>query len=289
MASRKPDRHKAPPHAPHAPARPDLLVVALAAAGLALATYLTWLKWAGATAAFCLSGSGCDVVQATRYATLLGVPTALWGALLYAAIGVLAALGLTASRWRWAFNLAAAGVGVSIYLTALSVLVIHATCAYCLASAAVTVAILAVLWWRRAGLPGRRASLGSLVAGALAVAVLVPFGAAFIFAMPTQVGGGSEVALARHLKDSGAIMYGAYWCPHCQEQKALFGDAARDLPYVECDPNGVNARPDLCEKAGVKAFPTWVIAGQRREGVLSLSALADASNFRPSTATAPSK
>ena len=70
---------------------------------------------------------------------------------------------------------------------------------------------------------------------------------------------------------------------------SLFGDAARDLPYVECDPNGVNARPDLCEKAGVKAFPTWVIAGQRREGVLSLSALADASNFRPSTATAPSK
>ena len=129
MASRKPDRH-----APAPPVRPDLLVVGLATAGFAVAAYMTWLKWAGATAAFCLSGSGCDVVQSTRYATLLGVPTALWGALLYAAIGVLAALGLTPSRWRWAFNLAAAGVGVSIYLTALSVAVIHATCAYCLAA-----------------------------------------------------------------------------------------------------------------------------------------------------------
>jgi uncharacterized membrane protein/glutaredoxin len=265
------------------------LVVGLAAAGFAVAAYMAWLKWAGANAAFCLSGSGCDVVQSTRYATLLGVPTALWGALLYAAIGALAALGLTPSRWRWAFNLAAAGVGVSIYLTALSVAVIHATCAYCLASTVVMLALLAVLWWRRAGLPGRHAPLGSLVAGALAVAVLVPLGAAFIFAMPSQVGGGSEAALARHLRESGAIMYGAYWCPHCQEQKALFGDAARDLPYVECDPNGVNARPDLCEKAGVKAFPTWVIGGQRREGVQSLSALADASHFQPATAATPSR
>ncbi len=272
-----------------APARPDLLVTGLAAAGFAIAAYMTWLKWAGGSAAFCLSGSGCDIVQSSRYAMLLGVPTALWGAALYAAIGGLAAMGLGPRRWRWAFHLAAAGVGVSVYLTALSVLVIHATCAYCLASTALMLAIFLVLWWRRAALPGRRATIASLVAGGLVVAVLAPFGAAFIFAMPSSAGSGSEAALARHLRESGAVMYGAYWCPHCEEQKALFGDAARDLPYVECDPNGVNARPDLCEKAEVKAFPTWVIGGQRREGVQSLSALADASKFQPTTPPASSR
>jgi glutaredoxin len=149
--------------------------------------------------------------------------------------------------------------------------------------------IFLVLWWRRAALPGRRATIGALVAGGLAVAVLAPFGAAFIFAMPSSAGSGSEAALARHLRESGAVMYGAYWCPHCQEQKALFGDAARDLPYVECDPNGVNGRPDLCEKAGVKAFPTWTIGGQRREGVQSLGALADASKFQPPPPPAASR
>src|SRR5260370_24544419 len=77
---------------------------------------------------------------------LLGVPTALWGAALYGAIGGLAALGLGPRRWRWAFHLAAAGVGVSVYLTALSVLVIHATCAYCLASTGLMLAIFLVLW-----------------------------------------------------------------------------------------------------------------------------------------------
>jgi uncharacterized membrane protein/glutaredoxin len=268
---------------PVAPARPDFLILALAAAGVAIAAYLTWLKWMGGNAAFCLSGSGCDIVQGSRYGTLLGVPTALWGVLLYAAIGALAALGLSASRWTWAFYLAAAGVGIAIYLTAVSVLVIHATCAYCLASGVITVGILLVLLPRRAVLPGRR-KLSALVPGALAAAILAPLGAAFIFAMPAGGGAGFEGALARHLRETGAVMYGAHWCPHCSEQKALFGDAAKDVPYVECAADAVNGRPDLCEKAGVKVFPTWVIGTERREGVQSLSALATLSKFEPQAA-----
>jgi uncharacterized membrane protein/glutaredoxin len=268
---------------PVAPARPDFLILALAAAGVAIAAYLSGLKWMGGNAAFCLSGSGCDIVQGSRYGTLLGVPTALWGVLMYAAIGGLAALGLTAPRWSWAFYLAAAGVGVSIYLTAVSVLVIHATCAYCLASGAIMVAILLVLLRRRADLPGRR-KLSALVPGAVAAAILAPLGAAFIFAMPAGGGAGFEGALARHLRETGAVMYGAHWCPHCSEQKALFGDAAKDVPYVECAADAVNGRPDLCEKAGVKVFPTWVVGTERREGVQSLSALATLSKFEPQAA-----
>jgi uncharacterized membrane protein len=263
-----------------APARPDFLTVGLAAAGFAIAAYLTGLKWMGGNAAFCLSGSGCDVVQASRYGSLLGAPTAFWGVLLYAAIGALAALGLTAPRWTWAFYLAAAGVGFSIYLTAVSVLVIKATCAYCLASGVITVAILLVLLRRHAALPRRR-KFSALVPGALAAAVLVPLGAAFIYAVPAGGGSGFEGALARHLREKGAVMYGAYWCPRCTEQKALFGDAAKDIPYVECAKDGVNGRPDLCEKAGVKAFPTWVMGTERREGVQSLGALSTFSKFEP--------
>src|SRR5258705_8979 len=89
---------------PVAPVRPDFLILGLAAAGFAIAAYLTGLKWMGGNAAFCLSGSGCDIVQGSRYGTLLGVPTALWGVLMYAAIGGLAALGLTARRWSRAFS-----------------------------------------------------------------------------------------------------------------------------------------------------------------------------------------
>ena len=36
------------------------------------------------------------------------------------------------------------------------------------------------------------------------------------------------------LEQKGAKFYGAYWCPHCLEQKALFKGAKSSLPYVEC-------------------------------------------------------
>ena len=39
---------------------------------------------------------------------------------------------------------------------------------------------------------------------------------------------------AKCLGDKGAIFYGAFWCPHCQAQKALFGKSAKLLPYIEC-------------------------------------------------------
>ena len=51
----------------------------------------------------------------------------------------------------------------------------------------------------------------------------------------------------------------------------------------------MNARPDLCEKAGVKAFPTWVVGGQRFEGVQSIGALADASKFQRASPAPPAK
>ena len=66
-------------------------MVGLSAVGVVVAAYLTWLKWGGHGAAFCEAGTGCDLVQASRYATFIGVPTALWGVALYAAIGILAA------------------------------------------------------------------------------------------------------------------------------------------------------------------------------------------------------
>jgi len=57
------------------------------------------------------------------------------------------------------------------------------------------------------------------------------------------------------------------------------------LPYVECDPKGINPRLDLCEKVPVRAYPTWVINGEKYEGVMSLDRLAELSKFRFATTT----
>jgi uncharacterized membrane protein len=270
------------------PARREWLVVLLAVAGVIVSGYLGWLKVRGGNALLCEAGGGCDIVQASRYATILWVPTALWGTLFYIAVGVLAALGLTARRWLATFLLAAAGAGFSLYLTAISLFVIGAACPYCLASAGIALALVAVLAWRRPPAPGRRAPLrwGRVLplGGGAAVAAAV-VGAAVFASYP---GGATayQVGLVQHLAKVNGVMYGAYWCPACKEQKARFGSAAAQIPYVECDPRAAGGRPDLCQAIGVRSFPTWMIAGQRREGVLSLDELARMSGY-PGVGTGP--
>ncbi|MEI6774232.1 MAG: hypothetical protein WCL18_05590 [bacterium] len=39
---------------------------------------------------------------------------------------------------------------------------------------------------------------------------------------------------AQCLTDQGAIMYGSQTCPHCQSQKAMFGESFAKVTYVEC-------------------------------------------------------
>ena len=84
-------------------------------------------------------------------------------------------------------------------------------------------------------------------------------------------------AFASCLTQSGATMYGAYWCPHCANQKSLFGASWSKVNYVECDARGVGGRPDICTRAGIQGYPTWIIKDQRFEGELTLAQLSQAS------------
>lgn len=81
---------------------------------------------------------------------------------------------------------------------------------------------------------------------------------------------------ARCLTQKGVKMYGAYWCPHCAEQKELFDAAFKYAPYVECGVQGNTAKmQQVCTDAGIKHFPTWQFppVGERVEGRLSLDDL----------------
>lgn len=86
--------------------------------------------------------------------------------------------------------------------------------------------------------------------------------------------------LAKYLAQQGMVLYGAYWCPHCKEQKELFGDAAKYLDYVECDAKGENANPDECVAKGIEGYPTWIYNGQKYTGSQSLDKLAQIVGFK---------
>jgi len=74
---------------------------------------------------------------------------------------------------------------------------------------------------------------------------------------------------AKCLSEKGAVMYGASWCSHCNDQKALFGTSSQYLNFVDCEQS-----PDLCSLAGITAFPTWIINGEKHMGAKPLDILA---------------
>jgi uncharacterized membrane protein len=280
--------HDRPPHPL------DNWLLGLAAAGIALTSYLTLVAWFGAHPAFCGAESDCDLVQQSRWATLLGMPIAFWGLLTYALLARLAwRLRTRPGAWRMALTVAGVGAAVSWYLTAVSVLVIEATCAYCLASFGIANALLVLVLLRRPTQMPENAWARSLPLPAGAAVVIV-LGLFLHFSGLFDPAAGPEKpylkALAVHLRDSGARFYGAYWCPTCQKQKALFEASVERLPYVECTPDGRNGVRNFdCVSNDIKDYPTWIIDGRRHTGLIPVDGLAALSGFKGSPESAGKK
>ena len=79
---------------------------------------------------------------------------------------------------------------------------------------------------------------------------------------------------AKCLASKQAKMYGLYWCPHCADQKHMFGASFRYVPYVECAIRGSRELAPECSAAGAKLFPSWQFGAEPpKAGVLSLQEL----------------
>ena len=109
----------------------------------------------------------------------------------------------------------------------------------------------------------------------IAIAIVVAFAAAYYFIRHRQ---NSHLdAFAKCLTAKQAKMYGAFWCPHCDEQKKMFGSSFQYAPYIECGIKGSKGIEPVCTEAGIKRFPTWVFAdGTRVEGEHELVFLGEA-------------
>ena len=265
---------------------PNWALLAISIVGMALTGYLTFTSLTGGSVKGCSAGGGCDAVLSSRWATMFGLPTALWGFLAYAGLAALALVKRVDKHWRYAWTAAFLGVAFSVYLTTVSITVLHATCPYCLTSLSLMLASLALVTYQRpAGLANfkwKRWLMGK-----------VPLAAVFVFALhlqyvvvPTVPESPMARPLADHLTAIGAKFYGASWCEHCQKQKSYFGKSASRLPYVECKAGGPSAPLSIaCTENHIASFPTWVIKDRRVESVLTLSDLAEMSGFKaPPTA-----
>ena len=108
-----------------------IAVGVLALAGAAIAAYLTYAKYADATIA-CSTG-GCETVQSSEYAEILGLPVPVLGLIGY--LGILATTFVAGETARLVgAALALGGLAFSIYLLVVQIVAIGALCQWCLAS-----------------------------------------------------------------------------------------------------------------------------------------------------------
>jgi len=80
---------------------------------------------------------------------------------------------------------------------------------------------------------------------------------------------GEQDTLAQCLTEKGAKMYGTEWCGYCKKQKESFGSSFQYVDYVNCE-----EKPNECQEAGVKGYPTWKINGENYAGLQPLDRLA---------------
>lgn len=123
-------------------------LIALAALGIALAGYLTYLHYSGTTPPCSIKGNPCSQVQKSRYSELAGVPVALIGLLGYIVIlGSL--LAPEDERARFAtMALTLGGLGFSAYLTYREVFTLHKICEWCVGSAVLMTIMMCLSVWR---------------------------------------------------------------------------------------------------------------------------------------------
>lgn len=116
---------------------------------------------------------------------------------------------------------------------------------------------------------------GTIVIAGVAVAMVALIGFVAMNNDTASVPGKLDT-FAQCLGEKGVTFYGAFWCPHCQEQKRDFGTSAKLLPYVECSLPDGRTRTPICIEKGIESYPTWDFAdGTRVTGNMKLEELRD--------------
>ncbi len=110
-----------------------------------------------------------------------------------------------------------------------------------------------------------------LITFGIIVAIIVVFvtgcagGEASIVSVP-----GPFDKIAQCLTENGVVLYQTSWCPHCKNQKEMFGTSLQFVTMVDCDED-----KEACIEAGVRGYPTWIIDGKQYPGTREVENLAE--------------
>ena len=272
---------------------------------------ITLNKWGWIGTLNCPGGiDGCEKVLNSPWGTFFennnfSIPLSLIGLISYLLILLMAIFPLTPifkkqksniSKFTWwgSFYISISTFIFSLILISIMIFKIKAFCFFCFLSSLISLALLLLNIfggsWEDYGklfFRGFIMSVAVLLAGFIWSSSVSPSSKEIANNAPGMppsvitISTPEKIKLAEHLTDEGAVMYNAYWCPHCHDQKEMFGkEATEKLNLVECAKDGFNNKSELCAAKGITGFPSWEINGSIDSGVKSLKELAELSNYK---------
>jgi len=287
-----------------------IAIAILGTVGLIDTGSITLKKWGFIDSLSCPGGTdGCNKVLSSAWGSItfgsnVQIPLSFFGFLAYFLVILMAIspmlanfsnkkINLTRTTWWGLFYSSCGMTCFSAILVGLMIYKINTFCFFCILSASIS--LLLFLLTLRGGNwdePEKLFFRGSIFSMCILLSSFIWAASVDperVNAIGPQIGDAplvstkskmEQIALAKHLKDSGAVMYSAYWCPHCHDQKELFGqEAVKELQIIECAIDGKNNQYDLCQSKNIEGYPSWEINGKIESGVKSLRQLSKISNY----------
>lgn len=250
------------------------IIIALAAAGLAIMIYLTYIHFAKARSFCDLSETvSCDVVTTSIYSEIFGLPISILGLGYFSFLLYLMLFKYSEKIYRNLIFLTLFGLVPSLYLSSTEVFFIKALCPLCETSKVLMFGILitaCIAVGKKLG-ETLKMSVPILIAGIVAAGVMY-------FAQTGTLIKRDYTPLAEALNKKGVVYYASFKCNNCKRQEKLLGPAYKLLNHVECHPEGPNGNPELCLQKKIEHTPTFLIEKdgveiERKVGLQSIEEL----------------
>ena len=284
---------------------PKIIIAILSTIGLVDTGSITLKNWGLFNSLSCPGiKNGCETVLNSPWGTLVensqfNIPLSLAGVITYGSIlgfSILLLLNLVSPKeklnkiiWWAIFLISCASSVFSILLLNIMFFKIKAYCFFCILSAILSISIFIIsmigakfesrepMFYR-----GFIVVLTVLVGGLIWSNNVDPSNAIDISKSTEKVSPAitttsspQKIKFAKFLSDNNIKMFSAYWCPHCHDQKQLFGKkAVKELSIIECAQDGKDNQYKLCREKQIEGFPSWEINGEIYSGVKDLNDLA---------------
>ena len=277
----------------------NLITGVLATIGLIDTSSITFKKWGLFTSLSCPGiENSCETVLNSPWGTLFEnnqiiIPLSFAGFITYMSILILVLLESFTKRRTatFLFNISLASTIFSFLLIYIMFFKIQAYCFFCILSAILSTSICLI--------SATQIKLNFSYIGIIISTVLIagliwsnyvdPSNNAIDVKQLTEnespnlttSSSTQKINFAKFLSESNIVMYSAYWCPHCHDQKQLFGkEAVKELKVVECAKNGKDSEYELCQTKGIRGLPSWEINGEIISGTRDLNELATKTDYQ---------